>query len=82
VKTKFDCERAKTLLRAAYDILTKVHRSHYVISAISETTAFYDDAVCDGSCLRGEIADLLDLDAGTDPIAVPRDHRDYNEVNK
>jgi hypothetical protein len=70
-------ERRDVLLRAAYDILTKCDRSHFVLSAIS-TTAFYDDAVCDGSCLRGEIADILGIDDHSDPIPVPKDHRDYD----
>jgi hypothetical protein len=69
-------ERKDILLRAAYDILTKCNRSRYVLSAM-ETTAFYDDAVCDGYCLLGEIADILDIAEHADPIPVPPNHRDY-----
>jgi hypothetical protein len=48
-------DRKVTLLRAAYDLLKKCHNSYYVLSAC-DTTVFYDDADCDGSCLMDDIA--------------------------
>lgn len=60
-------DRKDILLRAAYDILTKCNRSHYVLNAV-EITAFYDGTNCDGACLREEIAEILGIDETEDPI--------------
>ena len=62
-----DTDRAKVLLRAVYDLLTREDRSHGEISVLYRF-AHYDEANCDGYCLRGEIADLLGIDEDTDPI--------------
>ena len=59
--------RKEVLLRAAYDLLTKCDRSHYVLNA-NETPVFYDGVECDGSCLREDIAVELDIDGDTDPL--------------
>ena len=53
--------RKVVLLKAAYDMLKKQADSHYVIN-VMETTVFYDDADCDGSCLLNDIADELGLE--------------------
>lgn len=54
-------DRAPILLKAAYDLLQKQDRSHYVLNLLTET-AHWDEADCDGHCLMGEIKDLLGLD--------------------
>ena len=61
-------DRKSILLRAAYDMLKKCDDSYYVISPM-ETTVFYDGADCDGSCLMGDIALLLHLELGTEPLS-------------
>ena len=48
-------DRKTVLLRAAYDLLQKVNKDGFVDNVL-ETTVFYDDAECDGSCLRDDIA--------------------------
>ena len=58
---EFDTERAKVLLKAAYDILCKCNDGPYVKNALSET-AFYDDTDCDGYCLANDIAYALGLE--------------------
>jgi hypothetical protein len=47
-------QRTIILLRACRDMLIKCRDSAYVISPM-ETTVFYDDADCDGSCLLDDI---------------------------
>jgi hypothetical protein len=68
-------DRKAVLLRAAYDLLTKLERSHYVVEAASVTT-FYDGANCDGYCLRDDIAAELNLDDDTDPLVGENDQED------
>lgn len=53
--------RKDVLLKAAYDLLTKQKRSHFVLNLLNQT-AHYDDADCDGDCLREEIAQELYLE--------------------
>ena len=53
--------RMKELLQAAYDIIGKQEKSHYVLNVLEQTTR-YDDADCDGSCLLDDIADVLGID--------------------
>lgn len=60
-------KRKDVLLRAAYDLLTKCDRSHYVLEA-NAVTVFYDDANCDGLCLREDIAMELGIEDDTDPL--------------
>lgn len=60
--------RKDVLLRAAYDLITKCSRSPYVLEA-HYTTIYYDDADCDGSCLRDDIAMELGIDDDTDPLS-------------
>ena len=55
-----DEERAKILLKAAYDLLHKQTESFYVLNLLTET-AVWDDAECDGYCLMEEIAELLNI---------------------
>ena len=54
-----ELERAVILLKAARELLSKQYKSHYVLNML-ETTVFYDDAECDGSCLIDDIGYLLD----------------------
>ena len=60
-------DRRDILLRAAYDLLTRAERGHFVLEAAGIET-FYDKANCDGYCLREDIADVLNLNEETDPI--------------
>jgi hypothetical protein len=59
--------RKDVLLRAAYDMLKTLTDSHYVREAGS-TLVRYDDADCDGYCLKDDIACELGLDDDTPPI--------------
>lgn len=47
-------ERAEVLLKVVYILLNKQAESHYVLNLLEETV-FYDDAICDGSCLKDDI---------------------------
>lgn len=49
-----ELDRAKTLLRATWELLNKQENSGYVLNLLSETVN-YDDAECDGNCLMGDI---------------------------
>jgi hypothetical protein len=60
-------DRKDILLRAAYDLLTRANRPGYVQDA-NEILVRYDDADCDGACLRDDIAAELNLDDRTPPI--------------
>ena len=53
--------RKDELLRAAYDLLSKCERSHYVLDAM-ECTVFYDGTECDGHCLKEDIATVLNIE--------------------
>ena len=55
--------RAKTLLKATYDILKKCDESYYVLDVL-EQTAVWDGCECDGYCLMEEIEDLLGIEEG------------------
>ena len=46
--------RAKTLLKAAGELLKKQEDSFYVLNLLRETI-YYDGAECDGSCLLDDI---------------------------
>ncbi len=62
-----NADRKDILLRAAYDMLKKCADSTFVVSPM-ETTVFYDEADCDGSCLMGDIACELGIPEDTDPL--------------
>ena len=47
-------QRAEILIKATYDILKKCEESPY-LSDILSVTATWDDAECDGSCLKDDI---------------------------
>lgn len=47
-------ERARTLLKAAYDLLKKQEGNFFVLNLLAETIE-YDEAECDGSCLLDDI---------------------------
>ncbi len=51
-------DRAKVLLKAALDIL---RQCDYVLNAL-EVTTFYDEAECDGFCLKEDIEWFLELE--------------------
>ena len=61
-----DADRAKVLLRAAYDLLTRAERAHFVEQA-THIESYYDGGYCDGYCLREDIASELGIDGDTDP---------------
>lgn len=65
-------ERAKTLLRATVDIINKCDEGPFVVSPM-EVDVFYDDADCDGGCLRGDIAWLLEIDDNVKPLRRGKD---------
>jgi len=72
-------DRKDILLRAAYDIIRKADLSRYVVSP-TETEVFYDDAMCDGSCLMNDIAHELRIDDQAMPLEAPADHWTRKEV--
>lgn len=49
-----ELDRAKTLLKATWELLNKQENSGYVLNLLSETVN-YDNAECDGNCLMGDI---------------------------
>lgn len=51
--------RAKELLTACAELFDKQFDSPYVLNLLEETV-FYDGVECDGDCLAGDIADLLE----------------------
>lgn len=51
--------RAETLLKAAHELLTRCDDSPFVLNALEETI-IYDDAECDGSCLKDDIEHWFD----------------------
>lgn len=59
-KLKAQLERAKIYLKATSDLLQKQNESHYVLNLL-ETTVFYDEANCDGYCLKDEIDAFLEM---------------------
>ncbi len=59
-KLKAQLERAKVYLKATSDLLQKQKESHYVLNLL-ETTVFYDEADCDGYCLKDEIDTFLEM---------------------
>lgn len=57
--TKQQEERAKILLKAAHEILTKCNEAVFVQDVMS-VTAIWDEAECDGNCLMEEIGELIE----------------------
>lgn len=47
-------ERATILLKAVHDLLQKQEEFPYVLNLLAETI-FYDEAECDGNCLKYDI---------------------------
>ena len=60
-------DRKDVLLRAAYDLLTRSEYSTFVTEAACIQVR-YDEANCDGYCLREDIADALGITKDMDPI--------------
>jgi len=60
-------DRKDVLLRAAYDLLMRADERSIALPATSIETR-YDDANCDGACLREDIALALGIDDDTAPI--------------
>ena len=52
-------ERARTLLKATKELLEKQENSCYVLNML-EQTVFYDEAKCDGFCLKEDIGYWFD----------------------
>tara|TARA_Y100000310_G_C20673865_1_gene811748 strand:- start:657 stop:851 length:195 start_codon:yes stop_codon:yes gene_type:complete len=52
-------DRAKTLLKATFDLLEKQEDSVYVLNLLAEEI-HYDNTLCDGCCLKSDIEYLLD----------------------
>ena len=52
-------DRAKILLKAAHEILTKCNQAAFVQDVMS-VTAIWDEAECDGNCLMEEIGELIE----------------------
>lgn len=55
-----ETDRAKILLKAAYNLLHKQTESFYVLNLLTETTV-WDGVESDGYCLMEEIAELLNI---------------------
>lgn len=47
-------DRAKTLLKATWNLLQKQNETIYVLNMLEELV-YYDDCECDGSCLMDDI---------------------------
>ena len=47
-------DRAKTLLKATWNLLQKQKETIYVLNMLEELV-YYDEAECDGSCLMDDI---------------------------
>ena len=60
-----ELDRAKTLLRATWELLNKQKNSRYVLDLLAETVN-YDNAECDGNCLMGDISAWFDEFYGED----------------
>ena len=60
-----ELDRAKTLLKATWELLNKQENSGYVLNLLSETVN-YDDAECDGNCLMEDISAWFDEFYGED----------------
>jgi hypothetical protein len=54
-------DRKAVLLAAAYELLKRQDRAHYVLE-ITREVVHYDKADCDGSCLMEDIAHELGID--------------------
>lgn len=59
-------DRKDILLRAAYDMLTKCDTYPYPSPA--RALVHYDEADCDGYCLRDDIAAELGITTTTKPV--------------
>ncbi len=59
VKWFEELQRARTLLKAAYELLEKQNDSGYVLNLLGETV-FYDEAECSGGCLMEDSSYLLE----------------------
>ena len=52
-------DRAKTLLRATWNLLQKQNKTIYVLNMLEELI-YYDDCECDGNCLMDDISYWFD----------------------
>lgn len=57
--TQLQQDRAKILIKATIDILAKCDSGMYVKNVMEET-AFWDDAECDGYCLKEDLKDFIE----------------------
>lgn len=58
IESQMFTQRARVLLQATRDILTKCNESPFVEDVMG-VTAVWDNVDCDGHCLLEEIDDLL-----------------------
>jgi len=65
-------DRKTVLLRAAFDLLRRAEMSPFVLDPLGIKTRF-DEANCDGYCLKDDIADELGLRGDADPIELGPD---------
>jgi hypothetical protein len=59
--------RKDILLRAAFDLIARSEMSSFVL-APGEVMVHYDDADCDGLCLKEDIANELGISVDEYPI--------------
>lgn len=64
--------RTRTLLRAAYDLILRTYEAPYLLSA-PDAEICYDEDNHTGMDLMNDIAELLDLDEGEQPIPLVTD---------
>ena len=51
--------RAKTLLKATYDLLQQQDDAYFVLNLLAQSVE-YDGTSCDGYCLKDDIQSLLE----------------------
>ena len=54
-----ELQRARTLLKAAHDLLETAKKSPYVLDTM-RIIVHYDEADCDGNCLKEDIENYFD----------------------
>ncbi len=61
-------DRKDILLRAAFDMIRKAELSRGYVQSPLEIETFYDGTLCDGHCLKDDIACILDIDENEKPL--------------
>lgn len=65
-------DRKSILLRAAFDMLRKAELHRGYVQSPLEMETFYDGTMCDGYCLKDDIAIELGIDESTKPLSEGR----------